>query len=913
MSTQLLMGQGKRSASIMFVLDRPSMKQFKNRSYLYGKEMAILLDSLDELGIDYENECYFTAVVKISTPDDREPIKKEIDEYKDYLQAEISVIDPDIIVPLDNNALKQTYGLTNITKFRGKSVEKELYGRKRIIFPTINPELIFKQPKYAALFVKDMENIAEIWENGSDSLQSSEVQYRSLETYEEVKAEIDRFMEESEWLVFDLETTGLDPFKPGQQIVCISLTDRDHYGVTIPLNHPQFKWPKGIFEKIIFWIKKLLENKKFKKMAHNGKFDIKWLKYKYDIDVANFVFDPMIAHYLAVSEEASHGLKDLAWEYSDMGGYDNKLDQFKQENHIIGNYSQIDWDILKVYAAADVDCTFRIYKALHPLLDENQKWLNVFNNNLMPASYTFRDMEINGMKLDHDLVHKYQEVYPKHMQEVEEDLRNYPEIVEIEREKNELFALRQLEMKKPKEERSQKILKYNKYKNFKFKFSSPNQVRELLFVKLGLTTPFLTKKGEKRKRAFIRKETRKNRKSHKLSHDEIEALFKPELDELSTGKETMAYLADKHPMTKAIAEWKKLSKAYSSYVKPALTWEGEDGLIHPEYLLTGTVTGRLASEKPNAQNFTKPSENPHDFDYKYPIKRMFVSRFGKEGVLLQFDYSQQELRVLGIVSGDKNMVAAFMSGKDIHSKTASTMYHKSIDQVTSHERRNAKKVNFGIPYGKGDASLSRDMGMTLEEGKKFLDDYFRTYPDIKKWRDYDQDFVQEHEYIESITGRYRRLPGVHSSEWSIRSHCQREALNFPIQSASADITMKANNLINKKFHKKNLKSVLCMTVHDSIVADVYLPEFNDVFNIMQQTMEHLPFKWLGDMPMKAEAEVGRNYADTVGISSPDDLQGYESIFDYIDEKLEEKYQDDLNKANKNIELENEKKKQQKTE
>lgn len=212
-----------------------------------------------------------------------------------------------------------------------------------------------------------------------------------------------------------------------------------------------------------------------------------------------------------------------------------------------------------------------------------------------------------------------------------------------------------------------------------------------------------------------------------------------------------------------------------------------------------------------------------------------------------------------------------------------------------------------IPYGKGDKSLSEDMGMTLEEGKKFLDKYFKTYPKIKEWRDWDQDFVKEHEYIPSITGRYRRLSGVNSTVFKVKSHCLREALNFPIQSASADITMKALNLIHAKFQMEQFKSVLCMTVHDSIVADVYLPEFNKVFNIMKHTMEHLPFKWLGKMPMKAEAEVGINYAETVGIDSPDDLKKYHSIFDYIKEKNQEKYASDKEKADKNIELAKERK------
>lgn len=685
----ILMGQGKKSASIMFILDRPTRKQFKRRSYLIGKEMNILIDSLEELGISPRKNCYFTSLVKVPTPDDRSPIKKEVDAFRDILQAEISVVDPDVVVPMDDNALKQTYGLTNIIKHRGKSVVKELYGRKRIIFPTINPELIFIQPKYVDFFVKDIKNICEVWKQGSDSLQASDVHYHSLETFDDVKKEIKR-LSQSDYLYFDLETMGTNPFKNDKHIVCCSLTDKDHYGVTIPLEHPQFQWDKETFKKVLQLLKDLLENPDIKKGAHNGKFDIKWLKVKYGIDVKNFYFDTMICYYLTVSEEASSGLKTLAWEYTDMGGYDNKLDEYKQEHGISGDYSQIPWNILSIYAAADVDCGFRLTKVFNPNLINNKKWDDIFHNNLMPANYTFRDMEINGLKLDHERVDEYRTVYPKRMEEIENKLRNYSEVVEIEREKRELFALRQLEMKKPPKDRNKQILKYNKYKNFKFSFSSPNQVRELLFDKLKLTTPYLTSNGSKNKERFVKKLRRKG-----LSYEEAGKKFKPTINELSTGKDTLSYLADKHPITKLIAEYKKLSKAYSSYVKPAYGWEGDDGMVHPEYLLARTVTGRLASNNPNAQNFTKPSDNPHDFDYKYPIKKMFVSRFGNQGVLLNMDYSQQELRVLGIVSGDENMTKAFLSGEDIHKKTAATMYHKPMNEITSHERRNAKKINFG--------------------------------------------------------------------------------------------------------------------------------------------------------------------------------------------------------------------------
>jgi uracil-DNA glycosylase family 4 len=866
-----LKGTGKKTAKIMFVSDQPSKIEYTQDRWMIGHAGDTLRHSLDMLDLDIANDCYFTGIVKFPTPEDRPPLRDELEISQQYFNAELQVINPDIIVPMGNVALKQILGYTGITKYRGKAVEKD----GRLIFPIVHPSLVYRQPVHLKKFVKDLQNLRLLLDEGNDFLEKSEVNYRYLEDLDEIKAECER-LEESEWVVFDIETTGLNPFLPTSKIVCISLTDKDHSGVTIPIAHRDLGFSQDIIQKIVGFIKKLLENPKPKKMAYNGKFDMKWLNFIYGINVANFAFDPFLAHYLAVTEERGNAtLKDLAWEHTDMGGYDNELDAYtaklpESERH---NYDNVPWDILKTYASGDVDCTMRVFNKLEPILRANGKWGWIFDNLLIEGSYMLRDVETNGAMLDLKTLEEYEQVYPQHIKNIEEKLRQYPEVVQIEREKLELFKLRQLEMKKPKAERDGEILKYNKYKNFKFNFGSPAQLRELLFVKLGLTTPFLTDTGEK----------------HKKLKNELT------IDDLSTGKETLGYLEDKHPIANLLSEWRKLDKLYGTYIAPARSWIGIDGLIHPIYNLTGTVTGRLSSEAPNAQNFPRKSNDPFAFQYSYGIKKLFKSRFGENGIILQFDYSQLELRVCAMFSSDPELTKAYNEGKDMHIFAASQVLGIPEEEVTDDQRTAAKAVNFGLIYGKGKWSLAEDMHMTVDEAGAFIDKYFEKFAGVKKWLDDTKDFVTKNKYVESLTGRWRRLPGVDSHESGIQGKCFREATNAPIQSSGSDMTLLSLIKINAEFRKRGLRSVIAITVHDSIVADVFIPEFEEVFWIMKNTMEHLPYEWI-TVPIVAEAEIGRDYGTLVDLGSPEDLKEYDNIFDFVDKKWQAKHEKLLKKA-----------------
>lgn len=197
-------------------------------------------------------------------------------------------------------------------------------------------------------------------------------------------------------------------------------------------------------------------------------------------------------------------------------------------------------------------------------------------------------------------------------------------------------------------------------------------------------------------------------------------------------------------------------------------------------------------------------------------------------------------------------------------------------------------------YGKGAKSLAEDMKVSLEEAEDFIDKYFEEFSGVKRWVDETKKKVKQEKYVETLTGFHRRLPGVDSVDRGIVADSMRQAINTPVQGSGASMTMKSIILINRMFKKKELKSKLAITVHDSIVADVHVSEVKPVYTIMKHIMENLPFEWIS-VPIVSDAEIGRDYGTLVGIDNIDDVIE-EGVFNYIDKRVEAKKRKDYEKA-----------------
>ena len=346
-----------------------------------------------------------------------------------------------------------------------------------------------------------------------------------------------------------------------------------------------------------------------------------------------------------------------------------------------------------------------------------------------------------------------------------------------------------------------------------FNIMSPKQLSEILFVKLEIRYP-------------------KRVKDNKYS----------------TSKEILDKIVDLHPIVNKILEYRTLSKLYTNYAVGLKNEVREDGRIHTIFTQTLTRTGRLSSISPNLQNI------PARDEYSKLIRKAFIP--DEDSYLLSSDYSQVELRVFASMSKATNLIDAFKNDIDIHTKTASDIYHVPIDQVDKSMRRTAKAVNFGILYGISSFGLSEDLGINIKMAKEFMDNYLETYPGISEYMEEEKQNAYKHGYVKTLMNRKRVIEELQSKNYLVRSGGERIALNTPIQGTAADILKKAMVEIFDKFRELGLKSKMLIQVHDELVFNVKKDEMDQVTKIVRDIMENT---YPLEAPLKVDIEYGNDW------------------------------------------------------
>ena len=319
-----------------------------------------------------------------------------------------------------------------------------------------------------------------------------------------------------------------------------------------------------------------------------------------------------------------------------------------------------------------------------------------------------------------------------------------------------------------------------------------------------------------------------------------------------TDEEYLQSFAGEHRVVDLILEYRGVKKLLSTYVDslPQLV-NPVTGHIHTSYNQAVTATGRLSSANPNLQ--TRPVRD----DLGRPIRAAFVPS-DAEHDLLSADYSQVELRLMAHLSGDENLCEAFREGKDIHAATAARIFKKSIEEVTSEERRRAKTANFGIIYGISAFGLSQRLRIPRSEAKMLIDGYFDSYPKVKEYMDNVVAAAREKGYVETLFGRRRYLADIDSRNVNARSLAERNAINAPIQGTAADIMKLAMVGVARRFKAEGIHSRITMQVHDEIVVDLLRSEREKVEKIVCEEMEGAAKL---SIPLTAECGVGKNWLE----------------------------------------------------
>lgn len=317
-----------------------------------------------------------------------------------------------------------------------------------------------------------------------------------------------------------------------------------------------------------------------------------------------------------------------------------------------------------------------------------------------------------------------------------------------------------------------------------------------------------------------------------------EVLFKdlelPVIKKTKTGFSTDASvldkLRDKHPIIEKIERYRETYKLRSTYIEGLENAIDEDGRIRSTFRQNIASTGRLSSQEPNLQNL------PIKTDEGRAIRKAFKAGEGK--VLIDADYSQIELRILASLSDDKNMQDAFNHGIDIHTQTASEVFHTPLDEVTKLQRSEAKAVNFGIIYGISDYGLSQNLNIPRARAKDYIDKYKKSYPQIKEYMDNVVKLAKDQGYIETLFKRRRYVPEISSRNFNVRSFGERIALNTPIQGTAADIIKIAMIKTYEKLKEEGLDAKIILQIHDEIIIESSEEDKEKAHDILKECMEN---------------------------------------------------------------------------
>ena len=363
-----------------------------------------------------------------------------------------------------------------------------------------------------------------------------------------------------------------------------------------------------------------------------------------------------------------------------------------------------------------------------------------------------------------------------------------------------------------------------------FNINSPKQLGEVLFGKMGI------KSGQKRKRLPAGRQ-----------------------GSFSTNISVLEELADENPIIKEIMAYRELQKLLSTYIDLIPQMAGADNRLHAKFLQNGSTTGRFSSQDPNLQNL------PIKTELGRRIRDGFVAE--KSHKLYAFDYSQIELRVVALLSGDKKMTEIFREKKDIHAGVASFVFNVPIEKVDAEMRRRAKVINFGIIYGMGVSALRKNLGGTREEAQKFYDNYFDQFSGVKDYMEGVKNFAIKNNYTETLFGRKRNFPNINSRIPFLKNMAERTATNAPVQGTAADIIKLAIRYTNEDLEKAGLLSKvhLVLQIHDELVYEVdesVLVEADKIItNAMQDVLSRSYLHFKTDIPFLVHSGFGNNFGE----------------------------------------------------
>jgi len=675
----------------------------------------------------------------------------------------------------------------------------------------------------------------------------------------------------------DFETNA-EPFHSDESWpTIIGMSFQPGYSIVIPLKHSESPFNKDYINILDYLAENLIINEKITKIGWNLAFEGKWWK-KYGWEMVGRNFDAMLAKHL-LDEERPHGLGNTVnVMFDEFAGFKDDTELLARQH----GWGNIPLQPLAERNALDTDLTLRLMLRFEKNL-QSLGLYRLFRSLAGPLrTKVLNDLEFRGINVDGPYLEALSESYVGRIADVEVQLRKFPRVLRYEKSRKRkvlVTLLKEIEEKieVAKESGNDRVAlnaekKLNQY--IAGNITTKKDRERLEPINFGSTVQladflFFSRKGLN---LDVIKYT-KNKQTKVTS------------DRASVDEEVLLQLqiTDKSGFMELLMKSRSLKQLNSTYVQGMLNRRTQDNIIYGNFLVHGTVTGRLSSKDPNLQNIPRGTTAAD-------IKKMFIPPPGY--LLIEFDYSQAELRLVAEMAQDIAMIEIFQRDYNIHVATACKinggidLYNKvkSILKDENHpdnyfwetQKKFAKTINFGILYGETEYKLAQQLGVSIEEAKEFMNTWFESYPQVTKWIKAQHAFARKNGYVSNVFGRRRRLPDAMytfmeaKKEGILGFHLEamRQSVNAPIQGGSSDLTQFSSVVAHSERIKGNLPKdfLQVYTVHDSLGYIIKPKDVHKVVPIMlnicnnPDTEKYFGFQ-MKSVRMKVSTEVGKNWGE----------------------------------------------------
>jgi DNA polymerase I-like protein with 3'-5' exonuclease and polymerase domains len=820
------------------------------------------------------------------------------------------------------------------------------------MFPVQTPGIIdaTQIKKLKDAWLKSIVDAMKLASNGAPIRQYILDHYKISENPDEIIESLQWLIDHPKTLVaFDTETTGLKAFAESAAIVYVMLRWKDGdepKSIGFPWDYPESPLKPHI-SRITPFLNKALESSVL--VGHNLTFDALFAAANFEGSNLDRLgdacrYDTWHEAFVLRQAKGSLGLDMMAYQHvPELGGYDEDFSiLIELERELLhpeqgGHYARCPDEYkethLKPYVMGDVEVTYKTHEKLREKYDECKtykiplahptkrgkfRWYptisrkQVYDKIVSPASGTLIKMMGRGLKVDLKELSFQEEMFPQLIFETRKKLREItPEVLEW---------CEYMESQTP---------------GWFLDLESKDHLRTILYEKMRMPIKAITSAGQTRIKEGkfyvdrvedvvgpIEKAEKAIRKVSRTEKD-FEANWKDFLKVIAIDKFSLNGLSAENPKVRPLLEYRSIFKQYASYIRTIrnITTKGidkkartkdqhlaRDGMVHTQFLITGTRSGRLSSRDPNLQQLPARGQ----------VKRIYTSRFGDQGCLYQGDLSQIELRLIAAACGDEAMVDAYVKGIDLHSLTMSRIFKMPYDHcIKDHvsalqkagkdkeakecelKRKISKTINFLTGYGGGAQGLQGTLAQdgiyqTLEECEAFLEAFFDSYPALREYLSYYKGFIESNGVAVSMLGRVRIFEEAGSQDNGLKSKALRAGCNHLIQATASDMMLCCICAIETLMRDAGLKSILISTVHDSLLVDCIREELPMVHEIVMSVFTNIPDvleTWLGQdvdlswtrvLPFDGDSEVGKNYLDMIKLSHGEN--DWADVFKRMDEE-----------------------------